>query len=80
MLKSAQNPANHIIPTDVKSLEYGMPSGGTDFLKGYPKPHSDPGVLQQLQGLRAQLEEGRVDKSWHLQPLQLPAAQICPAN
>ena len=57
-----------------------MPSGGTDFLKGYPKPRSDPGVLQQLQGLRAQQEEGHVDKSWHLRPLQLPAAQICPAN
>lgn len=57
-----------------------MPSGGTDFLKDYPKPHSDPGVLQQLQGLRAQQEQGRVAKSWHLQPLQLPAAQISPAN
>ena len=34
-----------------------MSSGGTDFLKGYPKPHSDPNVLQHLLGLSAQQEE-----------------------
>lgn len=55
-----------------------MPSGGTDFLKGCAKPSSDPGVLQQPQGLRAQQKEVHVDKSWHLR--HPSATQIPPAN
>ena len=56
-MESAQSTINQILPTDSKSVEDGMSSDGADFLKGYPKPHSDPGVLQHLQGLSAQQEE-----------------------
>lgn len=57
-----------------------MPSGGPDFLKGYPKPHRDPGVLQHLQGLSAQQEEVQMHESRQLQPFQLPPRSVLPVG
>lgn len=48
-----------------------MLSCGTDSLKSYPTPCSDPGVLLQLQGLGAQQQVVCVNNSWHLLPPQL---------
>lgn len=57
-----------------------MPSGGTDFLKACPKPHSDSGVLQPQQGLRAQQKGEHVDKSPSLWPPRPPRRSILHAS
>lgn len=55
-----------------------MPSGGIDFLKGCPKSHRHLGVLQQLQGWRAQQKRGTCGQTLEL--VATPAAtQTCPA-
>lgn len=53
-----------------------MSSWGLDFLKGCPKPCSDPGALPQLQGLSAQQKEEHVDNSWSLWPSQLSPSSV----